>query len=75
MGAGRKQEVEAGGGQARGRTRRAHAPRSSGERRATTGIGQLGWAGSWAAQVSGPGTNSLSLLFNLFYFSIYFVLF
>ena len=67
--------AEAGGGQARGRTWRAHAPRPSGERRETTGIGQLGWAGSWAAQVSGPGTNSLSLLFNLFCFSIYFVLF
>ena len=55
------QRREAGGGQARGRARWAHAPRPSGERRETTGIGQLGWAGSWAAQVSGPGTNSLSL--------------
>ena len=58
---------------ARAGVRRTHASRPSGARWEVTGIGQLGWAGSWAAQVSGPGTNSLSLsvLFNLlcFYFS------
>ena len=47
-----RQRREAGGGQARGRARRPHAPHPSGERRETTGISQLGWAGSWAAQVS-----------------------
>ena len=63
LGALQQQRRQAGGGQARGRAQRAHAPRPSGERRETTGIGQLGWAGSWAAQVSGPGTNSLSLCY------------
>ena len=69
LGALQQQRRQAGGGQARGRARRAHAPRPSGERRDTTGIGQLGWAAQcWISTGAGPvGGRQVSPSLSLFY--------
>ena len=63
-----KQEVAG----ARAGVRRTHASRPSGARWEVTGIGQLGWAGSWAAQVR-PG--KFSLLSDFYFSFLIFLLF
>ena len=67
-GSGGKQEVA----RARAGVRRTHASRPSGARWEVTGIGQLGWAGSWAAQVR-PG--KFSLLSDFYFSFLNFLLF
>ena len=65
---GGKQEVA----RARAGVRRTHALRPSGARWEVTGIGQLGWSGSWAAQVR-PG--KFSLLSDFYFSFLIFLLF
>ena len=67
-GSGEKQEVA----RARAGVRRTHASRPSGARWEVTGIGQLGWSGSWAAQVR-PG--KFSLLSDFYFSFLIFLLF
>ena len=67
-GSGGKQEVA----RARAGVRRTHAWHPSGARWEVTGIGQLGWAGSWAAQVR-PG--KFSLLSDFYFSFLIFLLF